>query len=166
MSPYPFSSRKKTSITGDLSRRRIRHTPSEVIVCLSPGKISMVEWHLTIGHLQSRKLAVKLIQRLPSHEFLPLRLTKPGILFVSNSSSRCKIPILLRNPIMIFGTPSKKDCIQNFRSFRSYLSMSLSFSIIADVLSSTQLIGSSLSSGLQSQTVKHHEHVERAIRIR
>lgn len=53
---------------------------------------------------------------------------------------------------MIFGTPSKNDCIQNFNNLRSYLSMSLSFAISADVFSSTQLMGSSLFSGLQSHT--------------
>jgi len=102
---------------------------------------------------QSRKAAVKLIHKFPFQVFLPLRLTMPGILLVSNSSSLSKMPILLRNPTMILGTPSRNDCIQNFRSFLSYLNMSLSLSIKAEVLSSTQLIGSSLLSGLRSHTV-------------
>ena len=53
---------------------------------------------------------------------------------------------------MILGTPSKKDCIQNFSNLRSYLSISLSFVISAEVFNSTQLMGSSLFSGLQSHT--------------
>jgi hypothetical protein len=53
------------------------------------------------------------------------------------------------------GTPSRKDCVQNFSSFRSYLIIPLLSRISADVFSSTQLIGSSFLSGLASQTRSH-----------
>lgn len=121
----------------------MRHTPSLVMVRFN----------------QSRKLAVKLMQRLPSHVPLPLLFTVLGMFFVSSSSSRCRIPFLLRNPTIILGTPRRNDCIQNFSSFRSYLSMSLSFSISADVFSSTQWMGSSLLSGLQSHTAYSERRV-------
>ena len=155
ISPVPVSSSLYTSITEVLSRRRIRHNPSLVIVCLSPSDGQYLSGGIDAGgDAQSRKAAVKLIHKFPSQVPLPLRLTIPGILLVSNSSSLSKIPFLLRNPIIILGTPSRKDCIQNFRSFLSYLNMSLSLSIKAEVLSSTQLIGSSLLSGLQSHTIQ------------
>ena len=99
----------------------------------------------------SRKAAVKLMQRLPSHIPLPC-LTTPGMFLVSSSSSLCRIPFWLRKPTIILGTPSKNDCIQNFSNLRSYLSISLSFAVSAVVFNSTQLMGSSLSSGLQSHT--------------
>ena len=55
---------------------------------------------------------------------------------------------------MIFGTPSKKDCAQNFSSLRWNLVSSWDDLISAEVFSSTQLIGASLFAGLQSHTVK------------
>ena len=55
---------------------------------------------------------------------------------------------------MIFGTPRRKDWIQNLRSFRSYLSMSRSLEMVAEVLSSTQLMASFLLGGLESHTGK------------
>lgn len=88
----------------------------------------------------------------PSQEPLPIFLTLPGILAVSSSSKRCTMPFWSRKPTMIVGTPSKKDCAQNFNNFRSYLSISRSLRISADVFSSTQWIGSSFLSGLQSHT--------------
>lgn len=98
---------------------------------------------------------MKLIHIFPSQTPFPL-FTIPGMLAVCNSSNRCKIPCLLRKPTMIFGTPSKNDCIQNFNSLRSYLSWSRSFSMEADVLSSTQLMGVDAVGGL----VSHTAHVQ------
>ncbi len=92
------------------------------------------------------------MQRLPSQVPLPRLLTRPGMFLVSNSSTLCKMPLLLRKPTMTLGTPSRNDWTQNFSSFRSYLSMSLSFSISAEVFNSTQLMGPSLLFGLQSHT--------------
>lgn len=102
--------------------------------------------------LHSRNAAAKLMQIFPSHEPLPSFLTFPGILAVSSSSNRCTMPFWSRNPTMILGTPSRKDCAQNLSNFRSYLSISRSLRISADVFSSTQWIGSSFRSGLQSHT--------------
>lgn len=93
------------------------------------------------------------MQMLPSHDALPFLFTRPGMFCVSNSSSLRRMPSLVRKPTMILGTPSRNDWVQNLRSLRSYFSMSRSFSISADVFSSTQLIGSSLFSGLQSHTI-------------
>ena len=102
----------------------------------------------------ARKEAVKLMHMLPSHVRLPLRLTVPGMLWVSISSSRRNTPSLLRNPTTILGTPSRKDWAHILRSFRSNFTLFLSSSISSDVLSSTQFIGCSLSSGLQSHTLR------------
>ena len=137
---------------GDLSLRLIRQTPLVVIVFWSPEEALADARSQAVKLSQSRKAAVKLMQRLPSHAPLPCRLTTPGMFLVSSSSILCKIPFWLRKPTMILGTPSKNDCIQNFNSLRSYLSMSLSFAIAAEVFNSTQLMGSSLFSGLQSHT--------------
>ena len=104
------------------------------------------------NNIHSRKVAAKLIQIFPSHVPRPDFLTLFGMLAVSSSSKRRRIPPWSRNPTTILGTPRRKDCAQNFRSFRSNLTMSRSFLISAEVLSSTQLIGSSLRSGLLSQT--------------
>ncbi len=111
------------------------------------------------GGLHSRKRAVKLIHVFPSQAgawlFFPARLaTMFGMLIVSSSSTRCKIPLLLRKPMMILGTPRRKDWIQILSNLRSYLTKSLSFSSSAVVFSSTQLIGSSFLSGLRSQTIQ------------
>ena len=100
----------------------------------------------------SMKEAVKLIQIFPSHVRLPLRLMLPGMLCVSNSSTLCNMPSLLRNPTTIFGTPSRNDCAHIRSNFRSNFTTLLSSRISSDVLSSTQFIGCSLSSGLQSHT--------------
>ena len=105
------------------------------------------------------------MQRLPSQVPLPRRFTRPGIFFVSISSSLCKIPFLSRKPTTILGTPNRKDCIQNFRSLRSYFSMSLSLSISAEVFNSTQLMGSSLFSGLQSHTTLLTNGTQRLARV-
>lgn len=94
------------------------------------------------------------MQMFPSQVTLPPFLTLFGMLAVSSSSKRWTIPRSSRKPTMILGTPSKNDCAQNFSSFRSYFTMSRSFLISADVLSSTQWITSSFRAGLQSQTVK------------
>jgi hypothetical protein len=102
--------------------------------------------------IHSRKLAAKLMQVLPSQRFLPRLLTISGILWVLSSSSRIRIPSAVRKPTIILGTPSKNDCIQNFKSFRSNLIWSRSLLISAEVFNSTQLIGRFLSSGLMSQT--------------
>src|ERR1700733_551454 len=74
------------------------------------------------------------------------------MLWVLSSSSRVRIPSAVRKPTMIFGTPSKNDCIQIFKSFRSNLIWSRSLLISAEVFNSTQLTGRFLSSGLMSQT--------------
>ena len=150
----------------------MRQTPLVVIVRLSPNEGLIVDksWGMKPSH--SRKAAVKLMQRLPSHVLLPCRLTIPGMFLVSvqvtlspnqppnaarcirspSSSSLCRIPFWLRKPTIILGTPSKKDWIQNFNNLRSYLSISLSFAISAAVFNSTQLMGSSRFTGLQSHT--------------
>lgn len=101
--------------------------------------------------LQSSRLAAKLIHMLPSQVPFPLLLTVLGIEAVSISSIRFKKPSGVRNPTMIFGTPSRKDWIQNFISFLSRLIISRSFRMSAVVLSSIQLIGLS-SVGFESQT--------------
>ena len=92
------------------------------------------------------------MQVLPSQRFLPWLLTISGMLWVSSSSSRVRIPSAVRKPTIIFGTPSKNDCIQIFKSFRSNLIWSRSLLISAEVFNSTQLTGRFLSSGLMSQT--------------
>ena len=71
------------------------------------------------GNPQSKKAAVKLMHRFPSHSpevFLTMR----GMSFVCNSSSRWRMPFCVRKPTMILGTPSRKDCTQNFSSLRWY----------------------------------------------
>lgn len=96
---------------------------------------------------------MKLIHKLPSQVLFPRFFTIPGKSFVSSSSTLCNIPSLLRKPITILGTPSRKDWTQNLSNFRSNFSLSLSFWISADVLSSTQLTGLSCPPvGLQSHT--------------
>jgi hypothetical protein len=70
---------------------------------------------------------------------------------VSISSTLFRMPSCVLKPTIILGTPSRKDWIQNFISFRSKVTMSLSFRISALVFSSTQFIGLS-SVGLESQT--------------
>ena len=152
MSPVPCSSTLKSSITGDFSGFRILQVPSPLIVCFSPGQLAEGAYEIQ-DDIHSRKAAAKLMQTFPSQDPLPTFFTFPGILAVSSSSSRWTIPFWSRNPTIIFGTPSKNDCAQNLSSFRSYLSMSRSLRISAEVLSSTQWMGSSLRSGLQSQTV-------------
>jgi hypothetical protein len=102
--------------------------------------------------IHSRKLAAKLMQVLPSQRFLPRLLTISGMLWVLSSSSCVRIPSAVRKPTIIFGTPSKNDCIQIFKSFRSNLTWSRSLSTLAEVFNSTQLTGRFLSSGLMSQT--------------
>lgn len=162
MSPLPFSSILNTSITGDFSRFRIRHVPSVLTTVWSPDLVSKDFIALFGLDLHSRKAAVKFIQMFPSQLPRPSRLTLPGNPWVSSSSSRRSIPSLSRNPTTILGTPRRKDCAQNLSSLRSYLSFSLSLINSAVVFSSTQLIGSSLRTGLQSQTVtsKHDKKEE------
>lgn len=107
----------------------------------------------TMGYnLHSKKAAQKLTHVLPS-QLIPCRLTVPGMLLVANSSRRRRVPFLERKPTMILGTPNKKDWIQNFNSFRSNLTLSWSDWISSEVLSSTQFISWSLSSGFRSQTL-------------
>jgi hypothetical protein len=93
------------------------------------------------GNMQSSNAEVKFIHMFPSHVPLPLLLTVLGIDAVSISSILFKNPSGVRNPTMIFGTPRRNDCIQNFISFLSKVTKSLSFRISAVVLSSTQFIG-------------------------
>lgn len=106
-----------------------------------------------VGNPQSRNALAKLIHVFPSHLARPRFCTLKGMLAVSISSSLSSLPSLERNPTMIFGTPSKKDWIQNFSSLRSKFSMSRSFRISALVLSSTHLMGAPFSGGFESQTV-------------
>ena len=147
---------------GDLSLRMIFQTPSPVMVVLR----SINNFFLSAKIFdypskrkgdegkdeQSRKVVVKLMQTFPSQMGFRRFLIIPGIFFVSTSSRRRRIPCLLRKPTMIFGTPKRNDWAQNLSSFRSNLTMSWSLSISAEVLSSTQLIGTFSLSGLQSQT--------------
>lgn len=106
-----------------------------------------------IVDIHSRNAAAKLIHTFPSQVRRPVLLTMPGILAVSSSSRRWTTPCGSRKPTMILGTPSRNDWAQNLRSFLSYLSMSRSERSSAEVFSSTQWMGSSFRSGLQSQTV-------------
>lgn len=105
-------------------------------------------------HLHSRNEAAKLTHVFPSQLWDPCLFTVPGMLWVSKSCSRSSCPDFDRNPTMIFGTPSRKDCIQNLHNLRSNLSWSESDWISSEVFNSTQLIGCSLSSGLRSQTIQ------------
>lgn len=104
-------------------------------------------------NIQSRNASAKLIHMFPSHVPLLRLLTVPGIAAVSSSSTRTRIPLWLRKPTMIFGTPRRKDCIQNFINLRSKASISRSERGSTDVLSSTQLMPLSGTAGLMSQTV-------------
>lgn len=97
------------------------------------------------------------MQMFPSQVLFPTFWTFPGMLEVSSSSRWRKVPCWSRNPTMILGTPNRNDWAQNFKSFRSYFIISRSFLISAEVFSSTQLIGSSFRSGLQSQTRNHYQ---------
>ncbi len=90
---------------------------------------------------QSSKADAKLIHIFPSQVPFPRLLTVPGIEAVSISSILFNIPSGVRNPTMIFGTPRRKDCIQNFMSLRSNATISLSFRMSTLVFNSTQLIG-------------------------
>lgn len=101
---------------------------------------------------QSRNEAAKLVHTFPSH-CRPRRATVSGMDATSMSSTRCRTPSRERKPTMMRGTPSRKDWIQNLSSLRSKLSRSRSLRISADVLSSTQLMGSPAFGGLESQTV-------------
>lgn len=74
------------------------------------------------------------------------------------SSTRCRMPSRERNPTIMRGTPSRNDWIQNLSSLRSKLSRSRSLRNSADVLSSTQFIGSPAFRGLQSQTVRRGKY--------
>lgn len=171
-----------TSMWVSLARRRILHTPSSSIFVLSPakkrttGQLSSsvlppawephsllepegsgktaagriwAEYNRADSH--SRKEAAKFVQMLPSH-CRPRRATVSGIEATSMSSTRCRIPSRERKPTMMRGTPSRNDWIQNLSSLRSKLSRSRSLRISADVLSSTQLMGSPALGGLESQT--------------
>jgi hypothetical protein len=96
----------------------------------------------------------------PSQVPFPRLFTVPGIDAVSISSTLFKMPSGVRNPTMIFGTPRRNDCIQNFMSLRSNVTISLSFRMSALVFSSTQLIGLP-SVGLESHTCICQCHVTR-----
>lgn len=151
MFPCPFSSILNTSMTEAPSRLRILHNPSQLTTVFSPILEFSFAIHATRRQddLHSRKLAAKLIHMLPSQLFPP---TFPGMLCVSISSMRNRIPCRSRKPTIIFGTPRRKAWAQNLRSFLSYFIMSRSPYISAVVFSSTQLIGSSFLFGLQSHT--------------
>lgn len=105
--------------------------------------------------LHSKNSAAKLMHTFPSH-WRPRFATVPGIPSTSISSTLWRIPSRERKPTMIFGTPSRNDWIQNFMSFRSKLSLSRSLRISAEVLSSTQWIGSPGLGGFESQTMCDH----------
>ena len=98
----------KASMNPSFCLRCMRQTPSP----------------LTVSLMNSSIAAAKLIQVLPSHVPCPWRLTTEGIFCVSCSTSFNKWPSGDRKPTTIFGTPSRKDCAQNLRSFRSYLTSS------------------------------------------
>lgn len=164
ISPCPLSSILRTSSREDFSILRILHTPSPTTSVFSPVQhtylISFTLPYQPSKHQgqerigsHSRKPAAKLIQIFPSQSCFP-RLAISGIACVSISSRLVRIPSLVRNPTMILGTPSKKDCAQNLRSLRSNFVWSLSFEIWAAVLSSTQLMGEVEGlEGLRSQTL-------------
>lgn len=111
-----------------------------------------------------------MIHRFPS-QLAPALFTSPGIFWVFSSwilwrmpsfvrlakpyAGICEQQTLERNPTMIFGTPSRKDWIQNLLSFRSNFTLSASEKISWLVFSSTQLMGSSGLSGRQSHTKSH-----------
>lgn len=157
ISPWPVSSTLKTSMVGDWGRRRIRHTPSSLIVLESPG-LSVGEaggggvQREKEGGSHSRKTPAKLTHMSAFHEGLGRELTVCGIRCVSISSRLARTPSRVRKPTMILGTPSRNDWIQNFMSLRWKTSASWGPRISTDVLSSTQLIGAPFSTGFESQT--------------
>lgn len=150
MSPWPASSILETSIVEDRSFLRIRQTPSSVMVALMTVKDWQQSTMIRIN-LQSSNAAAKLMHILPSHVPFPRLLTVPGIEAVSISSTLFKIPSGVLKPTMTFGTPRRKDCIQNFINFLSNAMRSRSFRMSAVVLSSTQLMGPP-SVGFESHT--------------
>ena len=114
-------------------------------------------WTQRGEHEHSKNIAVKLMHMFPSQRF-ESRLTATGMSCVSNSRTSRRIPACVRKPTMIFGTPRRNDCIQNFNNFRWNFFWSWGFRISAEVLSSTQLMGLSFWSGLQSQTSHFEQH--------
>jgi hypothetical protein len=106
---------------------------------------------IRIEYLHSNNSDAKLMHIFPSQVPFPRLFTVPGIDAVSISSTLLRMPSGVRNPTMIFGTPRRNDCIQNFISFRSKVIISRSLRISALVLSSTQLIELP-SDGLESHT--------------
>jgi len=108
-------------------------------------------WNPCKANLQSSNADVKLIHIFPSQVPFPRLLTVPAIEAVSISSILFKMPSGVRNPTIILGTPSRKDCIQNFMSLRSKVIISLSLRMSALVFNSTQFMGLP-SVGLESQT--------------
>jgi len=153
--PCPVSSTLKTSTLGALGRLRILQTPSSTMTeRRTTFDVSnlVLPCGFFVRNPQSRNALAKLIHVFPSHFPPPRFCTLNGIVAVSISSSRSSLPSRERNPTMILGTPSRKDWIQNFSSFRSKFSMSRSFRISALVLSSTHLMGAPFSGGLESQT--------------
>ena len=167
ISPLPLSSTLNTSITGAFSLFRILHTPpSSEIVFFNPINYPPKYQHTSLHsphptnkkttqeNLQSKNPAVKLIHTLPSHVPFPLFFTVLGKLSVCSSSRLSRTPSLLLNPTMIFGTPKRKDWIQNLSNLRSYFRISRSVLGVAAVLSSTQLMGPvEVVEGLVSQTI-------------
>ena len=120
--------------------------------CFQPCKMLAKNSREAGPPIHSRKAAAKLMETFPSQLPFPCLLTRPGMFFVSSSSMWSRMPRFVLKPTIILGTPSRNDWIQNFWSLRSYLSMSLSFSMHAEVLSSTQSIGLSLSVGFCPKT--------------
>lgn len=156
MSPWPVSSTLYISIIGDCWRRLILQTPSSLIVCFSPvvSRVRQVFQGIRrySKNLQSKNSAAKLRHISAFHLGFGPALTMSGIVCVSNSFNSVNMPSLVRNPTMIFGTPSKNDCIQYFISFLWKFSISCGPRISPDVLSSTQFIGLPCSAGFESQT--------------
>lgn len=108
-------------------------------------------WNNRKKDLQLSNPSAKLMHIFPSHVPRPLRLTVEGMVAVSISSTRFKIPSGVLKPTTIFGTPRRNDWIQNFSSLRSKFTISLSLRMSALVFNSTQL-GGVESVGLVSQT--------------
>lgn len=106
----------------------------------------------TVDLMKSSIAAAKLMQVLPSHVPCPCRFTMEGIFCVSCSINFSKWPSGDRKPTMIFGTPRRKDCAQNFKSFRSYFTSSFCVTGCWAVLSSTHGIGSFGLSGFAPMT--------------
>lgn len=115
-------------------------------------------------YLQSNNPAAKLIHMFPSHVAFPLLFTVPGIFSVSISSILTRIPFWSRKPTIIFGTPRRKDWIQNFISLRSKARRSRSDWGLTEVLSSTQLMRVVGGSGLMSQTGKGLSDAQEEVR--